>query len=247
MKLITLGTSHGDPGLKRFCSALLLSTSWGDYLFEAGAPVNALFIRRDIPFSRLKAVFISHSHEDHTGGLPGLLKSIVKRPEPGQFTRVCLPEKCCIDGVESFMASTHRPCSPELVAFEEIREGIFFDDGTLKVSAFKTDHMSNENMHYPCWAFLVEAEGKRLLFSGDVGKFSDLDGQIGDGVDILIMETGHHKVLDVLDFAKQKCVKKLFFNHHGREILENRAAAQAKIDAHSIDAVITTDCLTVDI
>ena len=84
MKLVTLGTSHGDPCLNRDNSSLLLRLAGGDYLFEAGAPVNALFIRKHIPFERLKAVFVSHSHEDHIGGLPGILKSLVKRPKPGQ-------------------------------------------------------------------------------------------------------------------------------------------------------------------
>ena len=223
MKLITLGTSHGDPGLKRFCSALLLSTSRGDYLFEAGAPVNALFIRRDIPFSRLKAVFISHSHEDHTGGLPGLLKSIVKRPEPGQFTRVCLPEKCCIDGIESFMASTHRPCSPELVAFEEIREGTFFDDGTLKVSAFKTDHMSNENMHYPCWAFLVEAEGKRIVFTGDLSSdLHDFPLKAFEKSAVCVMECQHYPAALAGEILKKLPIER-FIGVHISERWNNHA------------------------
>ena len=214
MKLITLGTSHGDPGQKRFCSALLLSTSQGDYLFEAGAPVNALFIRKNIPFERLKAVFISHSHEDHTGGLPGLLKSIVKRPVPGQFTRVFLPEKSCIDGVASFMASTHRPCPPELVSFEEVRAGAFFDDGNLKVTAFQTDHMSNENMHYPCWAFLVEAEGKRVVFTGDLSRdLHDFPLQAFEKSAVCVMECQHYPAVLAGKLLKQLPIERFIGVH----------------------------------
>lgn len=46
MKLITLGTSHGDPVLTRFNSSSVLRTAQGDYIFESGAPVNALLIRK---------------------------------------------------------------------------------------------------------------------------------------------------------------------------------------------------------
>ena len=66
MKIITLGTSHGDPTVTRFNSSTLFQIGTADYLVDAGAPVNALLIRRNIPLSALRAVFITHQHEDHT-------------------------------------------------------------------------------------------------------------------------------------------------------------------------------------
>ena len=193
MKLITLGTSHGDPGEHRFCSALLLSTDSGDYLFEAGAPVNALMIRHKIPFSRLKAVFVSHSHEDHTGCLPGVIKSLTKRPEAGQHTAILLPEQSCIDGLLSFMASTHRPWPEELLSFKEIHSGKIFDDGYLQVTAYPTDHMSNEEKSYPSWAFLVECEGKRLVLTGDLSRdLHDFPLDAFDKPAICVMECQHY-------------------------------------------------------
>ena len=170
LKLITLGTSHGDPTPSRFNSASILHTSAGDYLFEAGAPVNALMIRKGIPFSSLKAVFVSHTHEDHIGGLPGLIKSLIKRPEPGQHTSFFLPEKSCIEGTRAFMAATHRLWPDDLLSFAEIREGLLYDDRNLRVTAFRTDHIVSEGVHYPTWAFLAEAEGQRIVFTGDLSR-----------------------------------------------------------------------------
>ena len=40
------------------------------------------------------------------------------------------------------------------------------------------------------------------------------------------METGHHKVIDVCEYAAARGVEKLYFNHHGREIIDNRSAAE---------------------
>ena len=64
---------------------------------------------------------------------------------------------------------------------------------------------------------------------------------------MLIMETGHHKVSDVLDYAESMNVGKLIFNHNGREIIENKSAAQAQIAARGANAVIAIDCQTVEI
>ena len=37
--------------------------------------------------------------------------------------------------------------------------------------------------------------------------------------DLLLVETGHHKVADVCDYVNGKKVKKCVFIHHGRQIL----------------------------
>ncbi|MBQ7207313.1 MAG: metallophosphoesterase [Lentisphaeria bacterium] len=193
VKLITLGTSHGDPGLRRFNSALLLRTSGGDYLFEAGAPVNALMIRKGIPFAGLKAVFASHTHEDHIGGLPGLIKSLVKRPEAGQHTDLFLPEKSCTDGVLAFMAAVHRPWPEELLTFSEIAPGPIFDDGDLRVTAYPTDHVVEGERHYPSWAFLAEAEGVRIVFTGDLSRdLHDFPLAAFDEPAVCVMECQHY-------------------------------------------------------
>jgi len=194
LKLVTLGTSHGDPGLRRFNSASLLRTSGGDYLFEAGAPVNALMIRKGIPFAGLKAVFVSHTHEDHIGGLPGLIKSLVKRPEPGQRTDFFLPEKSCTDGLLAFMASTHRPWQEGLLSLAEIRDGVIFDDGNLKVTAFRTEHIpAEEGVLFPTWAFLAETEGVRIVFTGDLSRdLHDFPVAAFDRPAVCVMECQHY-------------------------------------------------------
>jgi len=193
MKLVTLGTSHGDPCLNRDNSSLLLRTGGGDYLFEAGAPVNALFIRKHIPFERLKAVFVSHSHEDHIGGLPGLLKSLVKRPKPGQFTHFFLPEEQCIEATKVFMDATHRPPPERLVDYSAIHAGTIYEDAELRVTAFPTGHFHNEGADFPSWAFAVDAGGRRYVFTGDLrSDLADFPAAAFDRPAVCIMECVHY-------------------------------------------------------
>ena len=67
-KIITLGTSHGDPTCCRFNSSTLFKIGEASYLIDAGAPANALMIRHGFKLHDLKAIFITHMHEDHVGG-----------------------------------------------------------------------------------------------------------------------------------------------------------------------------------
>lgn len=107
VKIITLGTSHGDPTLSRFNSSTLFEINDKLYLIDAGAPANALMIRKGLILQKLQAIFITHMHEDHVGGLPGLIKSLIKRPAAEQHTDIFLPEAVAIDRLIGWMQCMH--------------------------------------------------------------------------------------------------------------------------------------------
>lgn len=88
MRITTLGTSHGDHTYCRFNSSTLVEISQSLYLIDAGAPANALMIRAEKDFHKLKAIFMTHMHEDHAGGLEGIIKSLLKRPQADQHTHI---------------------------------------------------------------------------------------------------------------------------------------------------------------
>jgi ribonuclease BN (tRNA processing enzyme) len=254
MKIHFLGTCSGtEPMPDMHHCSLAFDINGVYYWFDAGEGCShTAMTKMGIDLSRIRSIFISHPHIDHVGGLANLLYTLNKLVWRGfahidDAVNVFLPSEELFSTVTALAFGSRKTYHLAMNNFT-VNDGVLFEDENIKVTARHTTHLGEDGSSgWHAYSYLIEAEGKKVLFSGDVGSFADLDGQLEGGVDILIMETGHHKVLDVLDFAKQKCVKKLFFNHHGREILENRAAAQAKIDTHSIDAVITTDCLTVDI
>ena len=90
-----------------------------------------------------------------------------------------------------------------------------------------------------------------IVFSGDVASPTELDPFVNEGCDMLIMETGHHKVTDVCAYAASRSLKCLRFNHHGREILENREHWEAYVaefaKEHEMSIVICRDGRTEEI
>jgi hypothetical protein len=64
--------------------------------------------------------------------------------------------------------------TPYTVEGHYMTEGLVFDDGVMRVTAFPNTHMIKARMqgeNDPClsYSFLIEVEGKRIVYSGDVG------------------------------------------------------------------------------
>jgi hypothetical protein len=175
-KLITLGTGAGNPSQTRNNSCTFLQTSHGAYLIDAGGPVTASIIRKKLDFNSIRAVFITHMHEDHFGGLPGFLKNRMVKYGPytrkslwkGFWPEVWLPDADGIKAFEMLMDVQFRGQGKEKIIWKLINPGPFYDDGHLKVTAIPNQHFKFEGKYLPSYCFLFEVEGKKLLFTGDL-------------------------------------------------------------------------------
>ena len=254
MKIHFLGTCSGtEPMPDMHHCSIVFEIDGVYYWFDAGEnSSHTAMTKMGIDLSRIRSIFISHPHIDHVGGLANLLYTLNKLVWRGfahidDKVSVFLPSEELFSTVTALAFGSRKTFHLAMNNFT-VKDGILFEDENIKVTARHTTHLGEDGSSgWHSYSYLIEAEGKKVLFSGDVGSFADLDEQLDGGVDILIMETGHHKVYDVLEYAKSRNVGKLFFNHHGREIIEGRATAQALIDASCVDAVIASDCLTVEI
>lgn len=215
MRIITLGTSHGDPTPTRFNSSTLLEFDTAAYLFDAGAPVNALLIRRGVPFAKIRHVFVTHMHEDHIGGLPGLIKSFVKYPVPGQKLAVHLPEAEGIEPVLGFLRATHRSWPEGMVTFDALTPGTVCADENVSVRAFSTRHMENEGSNFPSFGFTIEAEGRRIVFTGDLKyDFSDFPRQeFRHGTADCICECTHFPLERAVEILSEVPIRSLICTH----------------------------------
>ncbi len=215
IKIITLGTSHGNPTFCRFNSSTLLDVEGSLYLIDAGAPANALMIRKGCHINNLKAVFITHTHEDHLSGLPGIVKSLAKRPKAGQQTQIFMPEDEANEALIKWMHCMHCFWADELLQFNVSLPGQIYQDNKLSVSAIATRHMKNENNAFPSYAYEFKVADKKIIYTGDLKHdFSDFpETALDHPSDLCICECTHFDMNVAHEILKNCRTKRMIFNH----------------------------------
>lgn len=180
MKIITLGTSHGDSTLTRFNSSILYETNGVLYLVDAGAPAEALLKRKGYSCADVRAAFITHMHDDHAGGLTGLLKQITKYGQGRRFKfSLFLPEEKAISALQNWFSALHEDADSPLLEYNAVNDGQIYEDENLSVSAIRTAHLRTlgRTKGDPCsFAYILhfKKENKTVLHSGDLcTDFSD--------------------------------------------------------------------------
>ena len=253
MKIFFLGTCAGtEPMPDRKHTSFALDVGGDIYWFDAGEGCSHTAHNLGIDLLKVKKVVISHPHIDHTGGLANLIWNIrkmhwVKQSAAMDDIDIYLPAPGIWEGV---MGLLH--CSEGSFALEDhlhplpIREGVLFDDGNVRVTALHNLHVAPREGQWLSYSFLIEANGKRLVYSGDVKHYSELNPLIGDSCDGLIIETGHFGIDDVYAYVKDRPVGKVFFTHNGREILNNPEASNEKVSRYfGTRAVICRDGMAI--
>ena len=112
-------------------------------------------------------------------------------------------------------------------------DGVIYQDENITVEARHSLHMGiPEDGKYCAYSFRISAEGKKVIYSGDVRSYTDMGDWLND-CDLLMMETGHHKASDVCTGirADKLGVKEIMFVHSGREILNDYDGAKARAEA----------------
>lgn len=231
MKVRILGSASGVPMPGRYNEAVLVQVGQSSYLFDAGEPCAATIHNSDVSVYSIKAVFISHPHADHVGGLPMLLQVMwlwqSRGPEfrfhPDNSLRVYVPSDF-VAPLRQFLRALRMGEGklPYRLFIEPIQEGVFYRDlaEAVTVSAYPTTHLSkhivldDEGRPYinQAYAFVLEAEGKKLVYSGDLGSPTDI-APLLDNTDLLIMECAHFTPEKLFECLALEKVKHVLINH----------------------------------
>lgn len=206
MKIKFYGTSHGLPEKTRYCSCAMLEVSDKKYIIDAGAPFSTMLIQDGIKLAEINAIFITHMHGDHMDGLPEFVDLVSWYYKVD--TKIFLPDERTIPALTAWNSAMNpgKPVRADMIAFEA---GVIYEDDTVKVTAIKTQHITNS------YAFLFEGEGKRVLFSGDLsGKdVESFDFCNAFPYDAIVCEDTHIEMSMIAKKLVGKDVKKLILNH----------------------------------
>jgi ribonuclease BN (tRNA processing enzyme) len=233
MNLTFLGTCSGtEPMPDRRHTSFAIEHDGHVYWFDAGEGCSHTAHVLGVDLLATRAVFISHTHMDHLGGLANLLWNVRKlngidpqRRFRGQHISVLIPDLSVWQAIVQLLRGTEGG-----FAIDFGLEGNSYDDGSIydhdgfRVTAQHNLHLGEpaDGQSWRSYSFAVEAGGKRLIYSGDVKSIRDLDPILYD-CDLLLMETGHHRVHDVCTYlaAAGPRIGQLGFLHHGRAVLED--------------------------
>ncbi len=224
MKIHTLGTSHGDSTILRFNSSTAYETDDGSiYLVDAGAPVEALLRRKALEVKNLRAVFVTHMHDDHTGGLTGLMKQTVKYPTGRTAPlAIYLPEEAAIAPLKAWFYAVHEKADHEMLAYHAVTDGDFFEDENIKISAIRTCHLRTKGRFEgdPCsfaYTLYFKKEDLSVLHTGDLNPklvdFPEIASK--QHFDVCLFEAAHYQPQDALDKLMAAKFDRLILIHLG--------------------------------
>ena len=198
----------------RECQCIFVDTEKGGYFFDMGVLASPKLKNDGYDVSRVKGIFITHLDRDHIAGLLDFILISTIRHKDMNFT-VNLPEKRGFDAIKSYIEIMNEPFEEERIRYSVFTEGEIFDDGNLKVTAVKTDHLAEPKKSY---GFLVEAEGKRIYITGDIHHtLEDFPNIAKEALDALITEGAHFEVDALFEKLEECLADKIMIIHTNRQ------------------------------
>jgi ribonuclease BN (tRNA processing enzyme) len=220
-----LGTSDGLPSPDRHHASLLVKLGKQTLLLDCGEPCSDTLKRRGIDFDSIDAIFVSHTHSDHVGGLPMLIQSLWleqrARPLPVWMPRRTIApfrqwlHTCFLYEPLLGFPLQWKPLSPRTTA----------RCGNVRLRAYRTSHLDSARAQFArkfpkigfdAFSFLIEGNGKRIAYSGDIGHPQDLEPLLRKPLDLLVVELAHCSPAVLLEFLRSHPVKHVAFTHLNR-------------------------------
>ncbi|MEO3782667.1 MBL fold metallo-hydrolase [Actinocorallia sp. B10E7] len=229
--LTVLGSATPYASVDNPCSGYLVSGGGARVWVDAGSGTLAQ-LQRHVRLDELDAIWISHSHADHSADLLtayyGALYADIRLAAPIPLHG----PPGIADRLAHFLTNTDtRSPIESAFAVEELHDGHQVRVGALTLTSRAVAH------GIPAFALRVESAGRSLVYSGDTAPCPALTG-LAEGCDVLLCEaesdkapgTGeqvHHTPEDAGDTARSAGAGRLIVTHVGRFLTPQQAVSRA--------------------
>ncbi|MDP9190512.1 MAG: MBL fold metallo-hydrolase [Acidobacteriota bacterium] len=192
--VLLLGTGYPRPDPERAGPSTVVIAGDAWFVVDAGRGATMRIAATDLKYANLRGVFLTHLHSDHTAGLPDLFNT------SWQFGRKTVPlqlygprgtKKLANAMLDFFEEDIHwrrdvlekHPAAGATIRTHIVREGVVYDDGKVKITAFAVDHRPVVN----AFGYRFESGGRTVVISGDTRPSENLVRH-AKNADILVLE-----------------------------------------------------------
>lgn len=201
---ITLGTTSGPISTpERAQPANALINGEDIYLIDAGDGTAAQLSKVGISILEIRAIFLSHHHFDHVGGL-GAILGLRNQMETREILTVYGPPgtQLMVEGIMQYMTPLsevgngflNRPFAPvnEYIRVVELRDGAQVELNNMSVNAIRNTHYSfpegsEEFENHQSLSFRFDLPNRSIVYTGDTGPSEAVENLASDA-DLLISE-----------------------------------------------------------
>ncbi len=201
---ITLGTMGGPVGApERAQPANALVRGGEVYLVDAGDGAAQQLAKAGLRLPQVKAVFLSHLHVDHTGGLAAII-GLRDQTDVRDVLTIYGPPgtKVLVDGIVASLKPAaaagygipgqHWPAPDSIVRVVELAGGASVRVGDMTVRTAQNTHYdfapgSADDRAYKSLSYRFDTPGRSIAYTGDTGP-SPAVAALAKGADLLVSE-----------------------------------------------------------
>jgi ribonuclease BN (tRNA processing enzyme) len=245
-KVVMLGTGTPNADPERSGPALAIVVDGESYLVDAGPGIvrRAAAARQvdDIPAlapPKLRRVFLTHLHSDHTAGLPDLMLTpwVLERTAPLDVygpprtkRMVDLLSQAYSDDIRIRLHGGEPSNKTGYRAIaHDVAPGVVYRDSNITISAFKVSHGEWEN----AYGYIFRTRDRKIVVSGDT-RPTDAVVKACDGCDLLVHEVYSAERLETRTADWQKYHKAYHTSGYQLGDIATRARAKAVVLYHQL-------------